>query len=56
MNFPIRDSLGEVNEAERVKHLSESVTVDDFIQHLALICLKNVLFTACRLKTKMFDV
>lgn len=33
MNFPIRDNIGEVNEVERKKNLSKSVTVDDFIQH-----------------------
>ena len=33
MNFPYRDSIGEVNEVERLKNLSKSVTVDDFIQH-----------------------
>ena len=33
MNFPIHDRFGEINQAERAKHLSTSVTIDDFINH-----------------------
>ncbi|WP_019503385.1 hypothetical protein [Pleurocapsa sp. PCC 7319] len=45
MNFPYRDRFGEVNEAERKKHLSESTTVDSFIQYSKGKTLKELQFS-----------
>ena len=44
MNFPIRDSFGRVNEVLRARHLSQSVTPDNFIQHSQGKTLKELQF------------